>query len=301
MKSANCLALSGGGCKGSISLYQLDYLYEKLGGRFFRHFDYISGASTGALITALLAAGKTPKEIIEIYETELPNIFEKGFLRQARGLSKYSNDYLKGLAHNLIGDIRLGDIRQNIMIPALNASQDKPKIFKSNFNKDYEYKLVDVIIASAAAPTFFPAHKIGGDYFKDGGLFANNPSEILLKECRYEKFDKINILSITTGAQPKRLSKSEQKGNVFGAVEMINEILYQQDLEIHGSVTFEYEHIKSVTGTYLRCESLIQHSSGDIDDVSKKNIEAMKEDGRLSALQNKGKLDAFYLNTLKND
>ena len=50
---------------------------------------------------------------------------------------------------------------------------------------------------------------------------------------------------------------------------------------------------------HIRCESQIENSSGEIDDVSRKNIIAMKEDGVFSTLQNKGKLDAFYINTLK--
>jgi patatin-like phospholipase/acyl hydrolase len=299
MKIANCLAINGGGCKGLIALYQLQYLYEKMGGKFLRHFDYIGGTSTGALITALLAKGYTPKEIINIYEKELPYIFKKGCLRTIRGKSKYSNEYIKDLAQRLLGNTKLGDLKQNIIIPALNSSLDKPKYFKSDDPKDADYKLVDVIIASASAPTYFPAYEIEGNWYKDGGLFANNPSEILLKECRFKKFDKINILSITTGAMPERTSRSEQKGNLLSGIPMINEILHQQDIKTDSSVIFEYKDIKSVIGTYLRCESEIKDSSGKIDDVSKKNINAMKEDGIFSTLQNKTKLDAFYLNTLK--
>jgi patatin-like phospholipase/acyl hydrolase len=307
MKTANCLSINGGGCKGLIALHQIDYLYQKMGGKFFRHFDYIGGTSTGALITALIATGRTPKEIIDIYEEELPKIFKKGCLRTLRGKSKYSNEYIKSLAHKLLGNITLGELKQHIIIPALNSSLDTPKYFKSEDPKDADYKLVDVIIASAAAPTYFPAYQIEGNWYKDGGLFANNPAEDLLKECRQKKigeekkYDKINILSITTGANPKRTSKSEIKGNLLGGIPMLDEMLHQQDLKTDGSVWFEYNKIKSVTGTYLRCESEINNSSGGIDDVSRKNIMAMKEDGLFSTFQNKGKLDAFYLNTLKND
>lgn len=297
MKIANCLSINGGGCKGYIALHQIDYLYQKMGGKFFRHFDVIAGTSTGGLITALLAIGKTPKEIIEVYEEELPKIFKKGCLRTLRGKSKYSNDYIKSLAHSLLGDITLGELKQHIIIPALNSSLDRPKYFKSEDPKDADYKLVDVIIASASAPTYFPAHEINGNWYKDGGLFANNPSDVLLKECRANEYNKINILSITTGAKPERSSKAERKGNILSAVSMIDEMLHQQDIKTHSSVEFEYKHIKSVVGTYLRCESEIKDSSGSIDDVSRKNIEAMKADGIFSTLQNKSKLDEFYLKT----
>lgn len=301
MKTANCLSINGGGVRGLIALYQLEYLHNKLGTNFLRYFEYMAGTSTGALITALLAVGKTPTEIIAIYEQELPKIFKKGYLRTLRGKSKYPNDYIKSLAYNLIGDITLGELKQHIIIPALNSSLDIPKYFKSEDPKDANYKLVDVIIASAAAPTYFPAHEINGNWYKDGGLFANNPSDVLLKECRANGFDKINILSITTGALSKRSSKAERKGNILSAVSMIDEILYQQDIKTHSSVTFEYEKIKSIEGTYLRCDSFIEYSSGEIDDVSKTNITNMKLDGEFSVLQNKNKLDKFLIKTRLNE
>jgi hypothetical protein len=33
MKTANCLSTNGGGVRGLIALYQLDYLYQKMGGK----------------------------------------------------------------------------------------------------------------------------------------------------------------------------------------------------------------------------------------------------------------------------
>ena len=162
MKTANFLALSGGGARGRLELDMLQYLYEKMGGKFFRHFDTISGTSTGSLITALLAVGNTPKQITDIYDKELKNIFNKKFCRELVGKSKYSNEYMKGLATNLIGNKRLGDLVQQVAIPTVNSSKQETKIFKSYDEKDKDYFLVDVIIASSAAPRYFPAHVLLG-------------------------------------------------------------------------------------------------------------------------------------------
>ena len=45
-------------------------------------------------------------------------------------------------------------------------------------------KVIDAILASAAAPVFFPPHGLpltpGGNAFVDGGVFANNPSTAAL-------------------------------------------------------------------------------------------------------------------------
>jgi patatin-like phospholipase/acyl hydrolase len=300
IKKANCLSLNGGGSKGLISLHQVEYLYESLGqDEFYNHFDYIGGTSTGALMTALLARCYTPSAIIDIYKNELPSIFSKGCLRQIRGLSKYSNSHLKGLAYDLIGDITLGEMTQKILIPAVDTTNRRTIIFKSYDPKYANYKLVDVIIASAAAPTFFPAHKIGETWYKDGGLAANNPSDMLLAECQDKKlgFDEVNILSITTGVSEDTVKKSEIKGGLLSVPDMINEVLYLQDLKTHGIVSKQYKN--GITkGTYERCDSRIFHSSGDIDGVSKSNIKAMIKDGVTSVDFNKKKIDNFVKNTI---
>jgi patatin-like phospholipase/acyl hydrolase len=293
MKIANCLSINGGGVKGLIALHQIQYLFEKLGPKFFRTFDYIGGTSTGALITALLAKGFTPKEIIDIYEKELPKIFNKRFCAVLQGKSKYSNQYIISLATSLLGDTRLGELTQKIIIPTVNTSKSETKIFKSHDPKDAEYRLVDVIIASSAAPNYFPAYKIGNEWYKDGGLSSNNPADILLTECE-GAFDEINILSITTGSLEDTVTKAEKKGNILSIPEMIDEVLYLQDMKTHGTVSTRYKK-GIVKGLYERCESIIMHSSGEIDDVSKSNIISMKLDGILSVTHNKTKLDKFYL------
>ncbi len=293
MKIANNLSISGGGSKGLIALHQINYLYEKLGAKFFRSFDYLSGTSTGALIVALIVKGYSPKQIIDIYEKELPKIFDKRFCAVLQGKSKYSNEYIIGLAISLIGNVKLGEISQKILIPTVNTSKRETKIFKSHDPKDADYKLVDVIIASAAAPNYFPAYQIGNDWYKDGGLSSNNPSDIVLTECEGE-FDEINILSITTGALPNRVTNAEKKGSILSVPEMIDEVLYLQDTKTHGTVSKRYSK-GIVKGMYERCESVILHSSGEIDDVSKSNIANMKMDGILSVTHNKNKLDKFLL------
>ena len=311
MNNANFLSCNGGGARGRLELDMLQYLYEKMGGAFFRHFDIIGGTSTGSLITALLATGKTPKEISTIYDTELGNIFSGGFCREIIGKSKHSNEYIKELATSLIGDIELGELRQKILIPTVNSSKQETKIFKSYDERDKNYKLVDVIIASSSAPRYFPSHEMSilekegyvKQWFKDGGLSSNNPSDILALEGLdpEKRFGKINILSITSGENKDAVTKAEKKGNLLSIPEMIDEILNLQDKKSHGTVETYKKYGLLRGGVYIRCEAEIEESSGGIDDASPKNIKAMKKDAAFSLLQNKSKLDLYHLKTLKND
>ena len=82
------LALDGGGIRGVLTLQVLikmeDLLREKSGqGENFRlcnYFDYIGGTSTGAIIAAGLAIGKSARFLSDFYQEVGPAMFEKAFI-----------------------------------------------------------------------------------------------------------------------------------------------------------------------------------------------------------------------------
>src|SRR5947208_10008306 len=50
--------------------------------------------------------------------------------------------------------------------------------------------LLDAALATAAAPTYFPSHKVGNETILDGGLIANAPELIAITEAiRWRKID----------------------------------------------------------------------------------------------------------------
>lgn len=291
-KEINCLSLNGGGVKGLVSLYQCEEFHKITGGDFYKNFDYISGTSTGALCGALFSVGYTPTEVIEIYKKELPKIFDKKFLRFGIFRAKYKNKYLIGLAKDLLGENRLIDCKTKFMVPAFNADIDETIIFKSHDDRYKELLLRDVVLASAAAPTYFDMIKINGDHYKDGGLGYNNPSDILLQEGVANGAKIINILSITTGKLIGQTTRAEIKGGIVGGASVaFNDVLREQDIKTHQNVTHAYKYFQD--GMYLRCDSILVDSSDKIDNASKKNIENMISDGKYSAKLNRDKLIEF--------
>src|SRR3954452_7817490 len=91
------LALDGGGIRGVLTLQVLirmeELLAEKSGqGEDFRlcnYFDYIGGTSTGAIIAAGLAIGKSARWLSEFYKEVGPSMFEKSFiLKRLKNLYK---------------------------------------------------------------------------------------------------------------------------------------------------------------------------------------------------------------------
>ena len=80
----------------------------------------------------------------------------------------------------VFGDRLLGESKTRLVIPSLNLSTGEVNVFKTahhpRFERDYKLAAVDVAMATAAAPTFFPTHRLtNGVPLVDGGMWANNP------------------------------------------------------------------------------------------------------------------------------
>ena len=82
------LALDGGGIRGILTLEVLLKIEQLLAdatgkGKEFRlsdFFDYIGGTSTGAIIAAGLALGKSVSELLAFYQKTGPAMFDKATL-----------------------------------------------------------------------------------------------------------------------------------------------------------------------------------------------------------------------------
>ncbi|MCK6458210.1 MAG: hypothetical protein L6Q92_16980, partial [Phycisphaerae bacterium] len=82
--------------------------------------------------------------------------------------------------------------------------------------RDRHFRIVDVLMATTAAPTYFPHSCISpGSAYCDGGLWANNPSAVAIAEasrismeCKRPEIDPVFgptdvwMLSLGTGSTP---------------------------------------------------------------------------------------------------
>ncbi|KAM0826919.1 hypothetical protein ACQ4PT_068536 [Festuca glaucescens] len=238
------LSIDGGGVRGIIPGTILAFLEEKLQEldgpdvRLADYFDVIAGTSTGGLVTAMLTAPNAQgrplfaaKDINSFYLEHCPKIFPAvsggplGLLRSMRG-PKYDGQYLHSVVKKLLGDTRVGQALQNIVIPTFDIKLLQPTIF-SRYDAVNDVSknalLADVCISTSAAPTYLPGHHFetkGKDgkprafNLIDGGVVANNPTmlamthvskQILLgnqdffpiKPADYGKF---MVLSLGTGS-----------------------------------------------------------------------------------------------------
>ena len=297
MKIANILSIDGGGIRGIIALEQLLVMEKLIDVPLYKYFDYIVGTSTGSIVAVLLSIGYSASDLLDLYYIHGSNIFDKKFFRFGITRPKYSDKYFNEILYKYVGDKTLSDCKTNIIIPAYNGSKSRIKLFKSSKSSIDNYSLFDVIRSSSSAPTFFSPWEINGDLFIDGGLVANNPSVISLIEAIKSGYEYFNIISFSTGDKPKSIEDKVGYG-ILGMASPTVDILFSEQAKTTDYVLdklFELNPnlMNRSMGLYTRCLSIIEKSSGEIDDASPNNIKNMMCDGKLSASNNLDKIKIF--------
>ncbi len=182
------LSLDGGGLKGLFSAALLAEFEADLGISIVDHFDLIVGTSTGGLVALGLGAGFAPQEIVDFYVSEGPKVFgrPRGRLRNARR-AKYSPERLKSALEGLLDERTLGSSQRPLVIPSYSLDAQDVYLFKTphhrHLTRDWRELMVDVAMATTAAPTFLPAYALRNHRLIDGGLWANNPTLVGVVEA----------------------------------------------------------------------------------------------------------------------
>ncbi|WP_254171663.1 patatin-like phospholipase family protein [Clostridioides difficile] len=170
------LAFDGGGLKGALSISILERIVKEYP-NLLNNINMFGGTSTGSLIALGLAYGVSPKEIKELYSIENSKyIFNKSYAEILR--PKYENKNLKEVLLSIFPEeLELKDLNKLVMIPSFYIGNEenawKP-VFYNNMPNSFTKtsKVVDVAMASSAAPVFFPTY----NRHVDGGIIATDPS-----------------------------------------------------------------------------------------------------------------------------
>ena len=194
------------------------------------YFDLFAGTSTGGLIALAMtapdpAAPGRPRgrpELAAFYVEDGPRIFRRRCSRSC-GRSggtpgpKYSLGPLAEAVQRRLGDVKLADAVREVVVASYDMTNREPYFFKRWRAREplgssdppaetRNHPIVDAALATAAAPTYFPSHEVGGRALVDGGVFANNPSIAAITEAlkrtaaggRVET-DDLLVVSIGTG------------------------------------------------------------------------------------------------------
>lgn len=234
------LALDGGGIRGVLTLEILSELERQLKAKLgkddeFRladYFDYIGGTSTGAIIAAGLALGKSANELLDFYEQKGAAMFDKAFLLK-RVKYFYNDGPLAQELKKTFGsgsiDLKSGSFKSLLLVVTMNRSTDSPWPISNNPGAKYNdpqrpdcnlcIPLYQLVRASTAAPAYFRPETLQWDkddpektfVFVDGGVTPyNNPAYLLYRMATHPLYGlnwetgerNLLIVSVGTGSAP---------------------------------------------------------------------------------------------------
>jgi patatin-like phospholipase/acyl hydrolase len=182
------LSIDGGGIRGIIPLTCLIRLESHLGGPCHEIFDMIGGTSTGAIIAAGLSLGVSARGLLALYKRFAQEAFHKlpwWEILFNLGNHRYSSDFVASMLDEIGADCPVNSLPMDVLISAKNTRSGRTDFFVrdhpgANAELWGTLSLKDAVLASIAAPTYFPAHSatvLGTEHtWVDGGVgVAGNP------------------------------------------------------------------------------------------------------------------------------
>ena len=130
----------------------------------------VSGASAGALVGALYAAGHSPQDILKVFkESSLTRLFKVGL--PGSGLTR--NDYLIEVLQELIPEDNFACLQREFHVSVTNMTTGQYEIKSKG-------ELYRILAASASIPILFNGWEVNQELLVDGGVLNNLPVEPLL-------------------------------------------------------------------------------------------------------------------------
>lgn len=223
------LSIDGGGIRGIIPLHCLIALEAHEGKPSLEIFDMLAGTSTGAIIVAGLALGISARGLLALYRDLARKAFKRLPIWEIianLGNHRYSNETIAQTITELGGQIPINQLPVDIMISAKNVDTGRTDFFvrdgAGNPGIWGEIFLRDAVLASIAAPTYFPAYSVllaDTEYnWVDGGVgVAGNPCyQAAVEALHYSagkfKEGETKMLAFGTGRSPNPINA--QKANV---------------------------------------------------------------------------------------
>lgn len=226
------LVLSGGGARGLAHLGIIKVLYER--GIAIKQ---ISGASSGAVIGAFIAAGYKPDEVLKIFiENRLMYQLRPAFNGGLFRMNKWEELLLKYFPLNTFESLLIP-----LTINATNINSGKTIYFSSG-------NLATPLLASCSVPGFFEPIIINGSQHVDGGVLNNLP---------VDPFIHLQEAIIASHVNP--LGFSEQLDSVFKVVER------SVMMAIRGKIESNMSHIN----LFIEPAELSRYPVFDFDNAEK--------------------------------
>jgi predicted acylesterase/phospholipase RssA len=222
-KTVRILSLDGGGMRGYLSATFLKRFCVQAGipaNQLFNSFDIITGTSIGGIQALGYAYGQSPDNMLQFFAAQGANIF---YYNSSLPLAAYKFSVIMGLPtypttfygqaplqaalEAVFGTtLKLSDLPGKVIIPSWDAGEDASIIFSNitgfePFMTGANTEVVNVGLATSAAPLYFPSALVSGETLIDGGVYQNNPVTTAFSVARqlFPQATRLCVLSVGTG------------------------------------------------------------------------------------------------------
>lgn len=283
------LSLTGGGVRGLFSISVLSEIEERKKCKISDKFTCFAGTSIGGILAIGLACGLRPKDMTKTFRKAAPKIFKRTFWSYLDRNNLFCTPYHQKPLREAITEIlkensdkTLAELEVPLIIPAVDHKRAQAHIFVSKplakeGVDDLDFKLIDVALATSAAPTYFPPHHTEKHIFLDGGLVANSPDIIALQFCLERlglNLSELSLLSIGTAS--KRIEGDETIKAPGGIGWMRNHELFNVTIDSQSGLA--RDQVKAFLGSrYHRIDHSPKHkiSLDNADETTLGNLEIL--------------------------
>ena len=271
------LSIDGGGIRGIIPAIICKYIEEELLERrsISSLFDLIAGTSTGGILALGLVrdTAVNAADLVKFYEIKGPRIFShpaNAFVQMAS--PKYQHTRLDMALAEVFGNADFSGAHRRVLVTAYDVQLRRPRVFDSG--KDRDLSMVEVALATSAAPTYFRPVKIANEVFVDGGVVANNPSSLAYAHARkLWPSEEILLLSLGTGTLSRPLLEEDIRK--WGEMKWARPVI---DCFMDGGSQITHDCLQKMTNPehYLRLQGGLSELTERMDGASHKAILGLK-------------------------
>jgi predicted acylesterase/phospholipase RssA len=300
------LSLDGGGAKGFYTLGILREIEGMVGRPLCERFDLIFGTSTGAIIAALLALGKTVKEISDLYEQHVPTVMQKkGRHEKSLALAQLGDTIFEGK--------KFDAMKTGVGIVTTRWVIERPMIFKTNieqahgrmgtFSPGFGCTISDAVQASCSAYPFFDRKTVTtdrGDIIEliDGGYCANNPTLYAIADAIMALKlppEDIRVVSVGVGVYPAPTPSWFSKTK--WAQKFVSVQLLQKTLEINTQSMDQLRHVLFRHVPTVRISDTFEQPemATDLFEHDLKKLNILRQRGSESFAKHEAQLKEFLL------
>lgn len=179
------LCIEGGGYTSTYAACIIDSLSKRINKPILDEFDLICGSSTGAIMILALAGGVKPDELFTWWQTSrfgqstrlsafshFNNIFQP----------KYNSQKYKAYISEIVPEYDINSSKLRFCLTSISLFDNALFPIRS-YGCEGPINSRDAALAVSSIPAFFQPHRLGNHLLLDGGLVANVPDLVALKEA----------------------------------------------------------------------------------------------------------------------